>query len=152
MIDSVSQQDVTYNVPPHKFEAGTPPIIQAIGLGAAIDWFSQFDLGAVQAHEDAMYKKALNGLSKINGITVFGTAPEKGAVLSFALEGAHPHDIAQILDRYGVAIRAGHHCAQPLMTYLGINATARASFGIYNTEEDVDVFLNAMEKARAMLV
>ena len=152
MIDSVSQQDVTYNVPPHKFEAGTPPIIQAIGLGAAIDWFSQFDLSVVQAHEDAMYKKALNGLSKINGITVFGTAPEKGAVLSFALEGAHPHDIAQILDRYGVAIRAGHHCAQPLMTYLGINATARASFGIYNTEEDVDVFLNAMEKARAMLV
>ena len=145
MIDSVSQQDVTYNVPPHKFAAGTPPIIQAIGLGAAIDWFSQFDLGAVQAHEDAMYKKALNGLSKINGITVFGTAPEKGAVLSFALEGAHPHDIAQILDRYGVAIRAGHHCAQPLMTYLGINATARASFGIYNTEEDVDVFLYAME-------
>lgn len=152
MIETVETDRITYNEAPHKFEAGTPPILQAIGLGAAIDWFQQYKLHDVQAHENRLYRKAVKGLSRFNGIRIFGTSPNKGAVLSFALEGAHPHDIAQILDRYGVAIRAGHHCAQPLMSYLGISATARASFGIYNTEAEVDIFLEAMEKACAMLV
>ena len=152
MIELVELDRVTYNAPPHKFEAGTPPILEAIALGAAIDWFGRFDIEAVHAHENELYEMALTGLSRINGVEVHGTAPNKGAVLSFSLQGAHPHDIAQILDRYGVAIRAGHHCAQPLMSFLGVNATARASFGIYNTKDEVDTFLRAMDKARAMLV
>lgn len=152
MIETVTQDAVTYNTAPHKFEAGTPPILQAVGLGAALDWFGQFDLGDVQAHEDKLYDRAAKGLSLINGIQIHGTAKHKGAVLSFSLQGAHPHDIAQILDQYGVAIRAGHHCAQPLMSHLGISATARASFGIYNTEDEVETFLAAMLKASTMLV
>ena len=106
----------------------------------------------MQAHEDKLYDRAAKGLSLINGIQIHGTAKHKGAVLSFSLHGAHPHDIAQILDQYGVAIRAGHHCAQPLMSHLGISATARASFGIYNTEDEVETFLAAMVKASSMLV
>lgn len=152
MIETVTQDAVTYNTAPHKFEAGTPPILQAVGLGAALDWFGQFDLADVQAHEDKLYDRAAKGLSLINGIQIHGTAKHKGAVLSFSLNGAHPHDIAQILDQYGVAIRAGHHCAQPLMSHLGISATARASFGIYNTEDEVETFLAAMVKASSMLV
>lgn len=152
MIELVELDRVTYNAPPHKFEAGTPPILEAIALGVAIDWFGRFDIEAVHAHENELYEMAVTGLSRINGVEVHGTAPNKGAVLSFSLQGAHPHDIAQILDRYGVAIRAGHHCAQPLMSFLGVNATARASFGIYNTKDEVDTFLRAMDKARAMLV
>ena len=152
MIETVTQDAVTYNTAPHKFEAGTPPILQAVGLGAALDWFGQFDIADVQAHEDKLYDRAAKGLSLINGIQIHGTAKHKGAVLSFSLNGAHPHDIAQILDQYGVAIRAGHHCAQPLMSHLGISATARASFGIYNTEDEVETFLAAMVKASSMLV
>lgn len=152
MIETVSIDRITYNEAPHKFEAGTPPILEAIGLGAAIGWYGQFNQDEVQAHEHALYMRAVDGLRGINGLRIHGEAPGKGAVLSFSLEGAHPHDLAQILDRYGVAIRAGHHCAQPLMTHLGVSATARASFGIYNTEAEVDVFIEALEKARGMLV
>lgn len=152
MIETVSMDRITYNDAPHKFEAGTPPILEAIGLGAAIRWYQAFDQIAVQAHEHALYQRAREGLRGVNGLTVHGEAPGKGAVLAFSLEGAHPHDLAQILDRYGVAIRAGHHCAQPLMTHLGVSATARASFGIYNTAAEVDVFIEALEKARGMLV
>jgi len=152
MIDTVGTDAITYAEAPHKFEAGTPPILQAIGLGAAIKWVEQFELEEVQAHEHALYARAREGLRGINGLTVHGEAPGKGAVLSFSLEGAHPHDIAQIVDRYGVAIRAGHHCAQPLMDHLGVSATARASFGIYNTEAEVDVFIEALGKARGMLI
>ena len=152
MIETVTQDRITYNAAPHKFEAGTPPILEAVGLGAAIRWLEQFDSTLVQAHEDALYQRAAELLSTVNGLRIHGTAKGKGAVLSFSLEGAHPHDIAQILDRYGVAIRAGHHCAQPLMTHLGVSATARASFGIYNTLEDVEDFAEALEKTRAMLV
>ncbi|KDA01363.1 aminotransferase class V-fold PLP-dependent enzyme [Hyphomonas oceanitis] len=152
MIETVSMDRITYNEAPHKFEAGTPPILEAIGLGAAIGWYRQFDQADVEAHEHALYQRALEGLRGINGLRIHGEAPGKGAVLAFSLEGAHPHDLAQILDRYGVAIRAGHHCAQPLMTHLGVSATARASFGIYNTEAEVDVFIEALEKARGMLV
>jgi cysteine desulfurase/selenocysteine lyase len=152
MIETVAKDRITYNAAPHKFEAGTPPILEAVGLGAAIRWFEQFDYGDIQAHEHALYQRAAEHLSSVNGLRIHGTAKGKGAVLSFSLEGAHPHDIAQILDRYGVAVRAGHHCAQPLMTHLGVSATARASFGIYNTLEDVDKFAQALEKTRAMLV
>ncbi|MBU1288398.1 MAG: cysteine desulfurase [Alphaproteobacteria bacterium] len=152
MIETVSMDRITYNEAPHKFEAGTPPILEAIGLGAAINWYRQFDQAEIAAHEHALYQRALEGLRGINGLRIHGEAPGKGAVLAFSLQGAHPHDLAQILDRYGVAIRAGHHCAQPLMTHLGVSATARASFGIYNTEAEVDVFIEALEKARGMLV
>lgn len=152
MIEIVEQDRVTYNVAPHKFEAGTPPILQAIGFGAAIDWLSAFDMDAVRAHETALLQKATAELSAINGIRIHGTSDGKGPVLSFSVEGVHPHDIAQLLDRYGVAIRAGHHCAQPLMNHLGVSATARASFALYNTEQEVDVFIEALNKARGMLL
>ena len=152
MIETVETDRVSYNEAPHKFEAGTPPILQAIGFGAAIRWLEQFDMGEVVAHEHALYERARDGVRGVNGLTVHGEADGKGSVLSFSLEGAHPHDIAQIVDRYGVAIRAGHHCAQPLMTHLGVSATARASFGIYNTLDEVDAFVEALGKARGMLV
>lgn len=152
MIEVVATDRVTYNTAPHKFEAGTPPILEAVGLGAALRWMGQFDTAEVAAHEHALYARAREALRGINGLTVHGEAPGKGAVLSFSLEGAHPHDIAQLLDRYGVAIRAGHHCAQPLMQHLGVSATARASFALYNTFAEVDAFAEALAKARKMLV
>lgn len=152
MIETVEMDRVSYNEAPHKFEAGTPPILQAIGFGAAIRWLEQFDMGDVRAHEHGLYERAREGVRSVNGLKVHGEAEGKGAVLSFSLEGAHPHDIAQLVDRYGVAIRAGHHCAQPLMTHLGVSATARASFGIYNTLSEVDAFIEALGKARSMLV
>lgn len=152
MIEIVERERVTYNEAPHKFEAGTPPILQAIGFGAALDWLGQFESEDVIAHEHALYARAYEAVRGVNGLTVHGTAEGKGAVLSFSVEGAHPHDLAQILDRYGVAVRAGHHCAQPLMDHLGVSATARASFGIYNTLEEVDAFIEALHKARGMLI
>ena len=152
MIEIVERERVTYNTAPHKFEAGTPPILQAIGFGAALDWLGQFDKADVQAHEHAIYQRAYEGVRGINGLRVHGTAADKGAVLSFSIDGAHPHDLAQLLDRYGVAIRAGHHCAQPLMDHLGVTATARASFAVYNSEADVDAFIEALHKARGMLI
>ncbi|MFN3211974.1 MAG: aminotransferase class V-fold PLP-dependent enzyme [Henriciella sp.] len=152
MIEIVERERVTYNEAPHKFEAGTPPILQAIGFGAALDWLGQFDGDDILAHEQALYERAYEAVRGVNGLTVHGTAKGKGAVLSFSIDGAHPHDLAQILDRYGVAVRAGHHCAQPLMEHLGVSATARASFGIYNTLEEVDAFIEALHKARGMLI
>jgi len=152
MIEIVERERVTYNEAPHKFEAGTPPILQAIGFGAALDWLGQFENDDVIAHEHALYARAYDAVRGVNGLTVHGTAEGKGAVLSFSIDGAHPHDLAQILDRYGVAVRAGHHCAQPLMDHLGVSATARASFGIYNTLEEVDAFIEALHKARGMLI
>ena len=152
MIEIVERERVTYNEAPHKFEAGTPPILQAIGFGAAIDWLNQFEKADVLAHEAAIYERAYEAVRGVNGLSVHGTAADKGAVLSFSIEGAHPHDLAQIMDRYGVAVRAGHHCAQPLMDHLGVSATARASFAIYNTEADVDAFVEALHKARGMLI
>ncbi|MAI89534.1 aminotransferase class V-fold PLP-dependent enzyme [Ponticaulis sp.] len=151
MIETVTMDSVTYGDIPHKFEAGTPPILEAIALGAAIRWFSVFDHADVHAHEAMLHDRAAAALRQINRLKIHGTAPEKGSVLTFSVEGAHPHDISQILDKYGVAIRAGHHCAQPLMTHLGVSATARASFGIYNTLEDVDQFVTALDKTLRML-
>jgi cysteine desulfurase/selenocysteine lyase len=151
MIETVSREVVTYNSAPHRFEAGTPPIVEAIGLGAAIGWLESQDREAIYIHKQGLLERAVDALRGINGLTLHGTAPGKGPVLAFSLQGAHPHDLAQILDRFGVAIRAGHHCAQPLMAHLGVSATARASFALYNTAEEVDDFVQALSKARAML-
>ena len=151
MIETVTTDTVTYNAPPHRFEAGTPAILEAVGLGAAVRWMERFDPETVFAHEHALYARAVEALSGINGLTIHGTAPGKGAVLSFSLEGIHPHDLAQLMDMYGVAVRAGHHCAQPLMAELGVNATARASFALYNTPGEVDAFVDALDRARTLL-
>jgi len=151
MIETVTRDRITYNAPPHRFEAGTPPIVEAIGLGAAINWLEAQDRDAIHLHKQELLAQATEALRGVNGLTIHGTAKGKGPVLSFSLQGAHPHDLAQILDRQGVAIRAGHHCAQPLMSHLGVSATARASFALYNTLEEVDVFVEALSKARKML-
>ena len=151
MIEDVFLDRITYADIPHKFEAGTPPIIEAIGLGAAIDWLNQYDRAEIEAHEMKLYDRALAGLREVNAFKLIGDAPNKGAVLSFTLEGAHAHDIAQIVDKYGIAIRAGQHCTQPLMESFGVHSTARASFGIYNTEDEVDRLVKAVHKARKFL-
>ncbi len=151
MIETVTLNHVTYNDPPHRFEAGTPPILEAIGLHAAISWLSAQDREAIAAHEHALKDRLTAALRAENGVRLYGDAPDKGAIVAFNVEGAHPHDVAQIVDREGVAIRAGHHCAQPLMTRLGVNATARASIALYTTEHDIDVFVAALAKARRML-
>jgi cysteine desulfurase/selenocysteine lyase len=151
MIDIVERERVTYNDPPHRFEAGTPPILEAIGLKAALDWFQSQDRAAIEAHEAALRDRAMDALRGINWVKLHGQARDKGAIVAFSVEGAHPHDVAQILDRQGVAVRAGHHCAQPLMKRLGVTATARASFACYNRLEEVDVLIEALHKARKLL-
>ena len=148
MIEQVTCDLVTYAEPPMRFEAGTPPILEAIGLGAAIDWLGQFDRDAVHAHEKGLRGRLLENLSGSNWFREIGQAEGKGAIITFAVEGAHAHDIAQVLDRYGVAVRAGQHCAEPLMRRFGLTSTARASFALYNTEEDADAFVDALVKAR----
>ncbi len=149
MISQVSLDKITYADPPHRFEAGTPPIVEVIGLGAAIAWLSQFDRAVVQAHEHALYARLLAGVSGMNSLSILGEAPGKGAIMSFNLAGAHAHDVAQILDRYGVAVRAGSHCAEPLMSRFGVTSSARASFAIYNTEGDVDAFIDALDRTQS---
>jgi cysteine desulfurase/selenocysteine lyase len=152
MIADVFEDRVTFADVPHKFEAGTPPIADAIGLGAAIRWIERHDRMAVLEHERSLLDRTMAGLADIDGLQVIGTAQDKGAIISFAIEGAHPHDLAQILDKYGIAIRAGHHCAQPLMRRMGVSATARASFAIYNTIDEADAFVDALKKARTFLI
>src|SRR5262249_24591898 len=140
---------VTYAEPPHRFEAGTPPILEAIGLGAAIDRISGFDRQAIARHEHGLYARVREGLKGANWLRVLGEAPGKGAIFAFTVDGAHPHDVAQILDRYGVAVRAGTHCAEPLMRRFGLTASARASFALYNTLEEADAFVDALTKTQA---
>ncbi|HEX6861124.1 MAG TPA: cysteine desulfurase [Caulobacteraceae bacterium] len=149
MIGAVSEERITYADPPHRFEAGTPPILEVIGLGAAIEWLSQFDRDEILAHEHALYRRVLDGLNGANWLRVIGAAPDKAAILSFTVEGAHAHDIAQILDRYGVAVRAGTHCAEPLMARFGLTSSARASFALYNTQAEADAFVAALTKAQS---
>ena len=151
MIEDVFEDRVTYNDPPFKFEAGTPPILQAIGLGAAIDWYSQYDFSEIHAHENSVYNHAVEQLMNIEDFKLIGSAENKGPVLAFNINGIHAHDIAQILDKYGVAIRAGQHCTQPLMNSLGIHSTARASFGIYNTIEEADRLVDGLKRAITFL-
>ena len=149
MIGSVSMDRITYADPPHRFEAGTPAILEAVGLGAAIDWLNGIDRDAAFVHEHALYQRVIDQLDGVNGVRILGTAPGKGAVLSFVIEGAHAHDVAQVLDRYGVAVRAGTHCAEPLMKRFGVTSSARASFALYNTEAEADAFVSALAKARS---
>jgi cysteine desulfurase/selenocysteine lyase len=149
MIGTVTLDEITYAEPPHRFEAGTPPILEAIGLGAAIDWLGQFDRAEIAAHEVALYRRAREGLAGHNWLRVLGETEGKGAILAFTVDGAHAHDVAQILDRYGVAVRAGTHCAEPLMRRFGVTSSARASFALYNTEEDADAFVDALTRTQA---
>jgi cysteine desulfurase/selenocysteine lyase len=148
MIGTVALDAITYADPPHRFEAGTPPIIEAIGLGAAAEWVLGLDRQAVMAHEHALYRRVRERLNGANWLTEIGTAPGKGAIFAFTVAGAHAHDIAQILDRYGIAVRAGTHCAEPLMKRFGVTSTARASFALYNTLEEVDAFAEALSRAQ----
>ncbi|MGE3623509.1 MAG: cysteine desulfurase [Bdellovibrionales bacterium] len=148
MIASVSFDKTTFKDAPHRFEAGTPAITEAIGLAAAIDYVSAIGLNRIGRHENEILAYATEKLRGINSLRIIGTAPHKAGVISFVMEGAHPHDIGTILDRQGVAVRAGHHCAQPLMEHLGLAATVRASFGLYSTKEDVDVLAAALDKVR----
>ena len=147
MIEHVSVDQVTYGTPPHRFEAGTPPIVQAIGLGAALDYMMQVGRENIAAHEASLIKYASERVSELDYVKVIGTAPGKGALLSFTMDGLHPHDISTVIDRAGIAVRAGHHCAQPLMERFGVTATCRASFAMYNTHDEVDVFIEALKKA-----
>ena len=149
MIGTVTLDSITYADAPHRFEAGTPAIIEAIGLGAAIDWLSQFDRVEIARHERRLYDRIREGLAGANWLTELGQAPDKGAIFSFIVEGAHAHDVAQILDRYGIAVRAGTHCAEPLMRRFGLTSSARASFALYNTEAEADAFVEALTKTQA---
>lgn len=148
MIEEVTEENVTYNHPPHRFEAGTPPIVQAIGLGAAIDYIESIGREAIAAHEAELGAYAQERLSRINSLRIFGTAPGKGAIISFELQGIHAHDVSMVIDRSGVAVRAGTHCAQPLLKRFGVTSTCRASFAMYNTKAEVDALAEALEKAR----
>jgi len=147
MIREVSKDVVTYGDAPHRFEAGTPPIIEVIGLGAALNWMMDIGFDATQAHENALRDHAMEAVGAINRVKIYGTAKEKGAIVSFGVDGIHPHDLATVIDRSGVAVRAGHHCAQPLMQRFDVPATARASFAVYNTHEEVDALVTALNKA-----
>ena len=146
MIREVRKEAITYADPPLRFEAGTPSIVATIGLGVALDYMTGLGLDVIAAHEASLRSYATQRLSGLNWLNLQGTAPGKGAIFSFTLDGAaHPHDISTVVDRKGVAVRAGHHCAQPLMTHLGLTATCRASFGLYNTPAEVDVLVDALE-------
>jgi cysteine desulfurase/selenocysteine lyase len=150
MIGTVTTDRITYAPPPHRFEAGTPAIVQAIGLGAAIDYVESVGRERIKAHEDTLLAYAMERLSELNWLRIFGRAKHRGSIISFEMRGAHPHDVSTILDRYGVAIRAGTHCAEPLLARYGVTATARASFAMYNTIEEIDRLVEALKKAHDM--
>jgi cysteine desulfurase/selenocysteine lyase len=150
MISSVAFEKTTYNSLPYKFEAGTPNIAGAVGLAAAIDYLTALGVDRVAAHERDLLDYATAALCDISGLTVIGQAAEKAAVLSFVMEGVHPHDIGTVVDQEGVAIRTGHHCTQPLMHRLGIPATARASFALYNTRDEIDALVLALQRVREL--
>jgi cysteine desulfurase / selenocysteine lyase len=151
MIREVFEDHITYGDPPHKFEAGTPSIVQAIGLGAAIDYVTSIGKPRIRAHETELVRCAHERLREINSLRIFGTAKDKGPIVSFELKGAHPHDVATIIDRAGVAVRAGTHCVMPLLARYGVTATCRASFAMYNTREEVDCLAQALLKAQNLL-
>lgn len=148
MIVEVTEDAITYNEPPHRFEAGTPPIVQAIGLGYALDYMENIGRAAIAAHEADLAAYAHQRLSSVNSLRIFGTAPGKGGIFSFELEGIHAHDVSMVIDRAGVAVRAGTHCAQPLLKRFGVTSTCRASFGLYNTRTEVDILVDALDQAR----
>ncbi len=148
MISDVAEDFVTYAEPPHRFEAGTPPIVQAIGLGAALDYMEKVGRAAIAAHEADLTAYATERLRGVNSLRIFGTAPGKGGIFSFELEGIHAHDVSMVIDRRGIAVRAGTHCAQPLLKRFGVTSTCRASFGMYTTRAEVDALADALDYAR----
>ncbi len=148
MIETVQVDRITYGKPPQKFEAGTPAIVEAVGLGAALSYMMQVGRDRIAKHEAEISAYAHARIAELPWVKVHGTAPGKGAILSFSVAGLHPHDVSTIVDRSGVAIRAGHHCAQPLMDRLGVTATCRASFAMYTYEGEVDALVNALIKAK----
>ncbi|QWG24820.1 cysteine desulfurase [Bradyrhizobium sediminis] len=148
MIREVHRDYVTYGEPPHRFEAGTPPIVQAIGLGAAIDYINSIGKSRIRSHENSLLAYAQDRLREINSLRIIGTAAEKGAIVSFEMKSAHAHDFATVIDRAGIAVRAGTHCAMPLLERFGVTATCRASFALYNTHDEVDVLARALAKAQ----
>lgn len=152
MISVVTLDTVTYNEPPHRFEAGTPPIVEIIGLGAAINYMNAIDRKAAIEHEHALRDYAMKRLSEMNSIRIIGKARDKGAIVAFEMRGAHAHDVATIIDRSGVAIRAGTHCAQPLLQRFGVTSSCRASFAFYNRLDEVDTLVEALRKAETMLI
>lgn len=152
MIETVTLQSVTYAAAPAKFEAGTPPIVEVIGLGAAIDYVSGIGMERIAAHEHAMLLYACDRLSAIQGVKMYGTTEGKAGIISFTMEGCPPADVAMILDRMGVAVRTGHHCCQPLMARFSVEGTVRASFALYTDKDDIDQLVEALEKARNMLL
>ena len=150
MIEVVTRDRVTYNAPPHRFEAGTPPIVQAVGLGAALDYMDMVGRKAIRAHEAELTSYAMERLSRINSLRILGRAKDKGPIVSFEMKGAHAHDVATIIDRAGVAVRAGTHCAMPLLERFGATSTCRASFALYNTHEEIDALAEALQRAEAL--
>jgi len=150
MIADVFKDRITYAEPPHRFEAGTPPIVEAIGLGVALDWMQSLDRAGVATHEAALLAHVTEEMDKLGGVRIFGRAPNKGAIVTFEIAGAHAHDVSTILDRAGIAVRAGTHCAQPLMTKLGVTASARASFALYNTHEEVEAFVKGLRRVKEL--
>ncbi|MFG1277986.1 cysteine desulfurase [Xanthobacter autotrophicus] len=151
MIREVRQDSVTYGDPPHRFEAGTPAIVQAAGLGAALDYIESIGKARIRAHEAELCRYAQERLGELNSVRIIGTAKDKGAIISFEIKGAHAHDFATLIDNDGIAVRAGTHCAMPLMERFGVTATCRASFGLYNTREEVDRFVAALSKAQELI-
>jgi len=150
MIRTVTQEGVTYGDPPHKFEAGTPAIVPAAGLGAALDYINAVGKAAIKAHEDDLVAYAHQRLGEINSLRILGQARQKGAIVSFSFPNAHAHDIATVIDRHGVAVRAGTHCTMPLLARFNETATCRASFGMYNTRQEVDALAEALIRAQAL--
>ena len=149
MIHKVSLAETSWAAPPHKFEAGTPPIAEAIGLGAAVTFLREIGLEKIHRHEESMTEYAINRLLELQGLCLYGPVSGRAGVLSFCIGGIHPHDVAQLVDRDGVAIRAGHGCAQPLMKVLGVNAVSRASLYLYNVREDIDALVASLIRARS---
>jgi cysteine desulfurase / selenocysteine lyase len=150
MIESVHVDSIAYGTTPQKFEAGTPPIVEAIGLGAALSYMMQVGREKIARHEAELRTYAHARLGELPWVKIYGTSPGKGAIVSFTVDGLHPHDVATIVDRSGVAVRAGHHCAQPLMERLGVTAVCRASFGMYNTKAEVDALVDALKRAKEL--
>ena len=151
MVDTVSFEKTTFNKVPFKFEAGTPNVGAALGLETAVKFIQSFDRQEVEAYEDELLRYAIEGLSSVEGMRFIGEAPKRNGLVSFVIDGIHPYDLGTIIDKMGVAVRTGHHCAEPVMTFFGIPGTVRASFAMYNTKEEIDVFVKAVEKAANML-
>ena len=150
MIEVVTRDRVTYNAPPHRFEAGTPPIVQAVGLGAALDYMDAVGRAAIRTHEADLTAYAMERLSRINSLRIIGAAKDKGPIVSFEMKGAHAHDVATVIDRAGVAVRAGTHCAMPLLERFGATSTCRASFALYNTRQEIDALAEALIRAESL--